>query len=313
MSVKLAFVGAGYMAHEHAKAFAASEGVEIVGVTGGRSAKASEFGAAFGCRAFASIAEMYAATEADAVVVAVPELACKNVCEHVFAFPWRALLEKPVGLDLAEAEHLLGLSQAAGRTDYVALNRRSYGVTRQARAMLDEAPAPRLIQVHDTQDLVAAREFGQPEAVIDNYMFANSVHLVDYLAVFGRGDIVDIRVPLVYDAAAPHSIAASVLFSSGDRAVYVGGWNLPGPWYVTVATADLRIELRPLEQLGFQRRGERKLTILDPDQDDVDFKPGLKYQAEQFLAAVRGGEADLATLADATATMRLVAGIYGRS
>ena len=311
--MKLVFVGAGYMAHEHAKAFVAIEGVEIAGVTGGRPAKASEFGAAFGCPMFASIAEMYAATGADAVVVAVPELACKNVCEQIFTFPWRALLEKPVGLDLAEAEHLLGLSQSGGRTDYVALNRRSYGVTRQARAMLDETPAPRLIQVHDTQDLVAAREFGQAERVIDNYMFANSVHLVDYLTVFGRGDVVDVRVLLAYDAAEPHSVAGSVLFSSGDRAVYVGGWNLPGPWYVTVANADLRIELRPLEQIGFQRRGERKLTMLDPVQDDVDFKPGLKYQADQFLAAVRGGEADLATLADATATMRLVARIYDRS
>lgn len=313
MAVKLVFVGAGYMAYEHAKAFSASEGVEIVGVTGGRSAKASEFGAAFGCPVFASIAEMYAATEADGVVVAVPELASKSVCEQIFNFPWRALLEKPVGLDLAEAEYLLGLSQAGGRTDFVALNRRSYGVTRLARAMLDETPAPRLIQIHDTQDLEAAREFGQPEQVIGNYMFANSVHLVDYLSVFGRGDVLDVRVSLPYDAVEPHSVSASVLFSSGDRAVYVGGWNLPGPWYVTVANTYLRIELRPLEQIGFQRRGERKLTILDPEQEDVDFKPGLKYQADQFLAAIRGGEADLATLADATATMRLVARIYDRS
>lgn len=313
MSVRLAFVGAGYMAREHAKAFAVNENVEIVGVTGGGNAKASEFGMTFGCPVFASIAEMYMTTGADAVVAAVPVLSCKSVCEQIFAYPWRALLEKPVGLDLVEAEHLLGLSSAGGRLDYVALNRRSYGVTRLARAMLDETPAPRLIQIHDTQDLLAVRELGHPERVVDNYMFANSVHLVDYLTVFGRGDVVDVQVPLTYDAAEPHSVVASVLFSSGDRAVYVGGWNLPGPWYVTVANADLRIELRPLEQIGFQRRGERKLTILDPVQDDVDFKPGLKYQADQFIAAVHGGEVDLATLADATATMRLVARIYDRS
>lgn len=313
MTVKLAFVGAGYMAHEHAKAFAAIEGVEIVGVTGGRSAKANQFAANYGCPVFESIAAMYAATGADGVVVAVPELACRSVCEQIFAFPWLALLEKPVGLDLAEAEYLLSLSQTGGRIDFVGLNRRSYGVTRQARKMLEETSAPRLIQIHDTQDLLAAREFGQPELVINNYMFANSVHLVDYLAVFGRGDVVDVRVQLPFDAAEPHSVAASVLFSSGDRAIYVGGWNLPGPWYVTVANVDLRIELRPLEQIGFQRRGERKLTTIAPSQDDVDFKPGLRYQADQFIAAVRGGDADLATLADATATMRLVARIYDRT
>lgn len=312
MTVKLAFVGAGYMAWEHAKAFSASEGVEIVGVTGGRSFKSNEFGAAFHCPVFESIPEMYAATRADGVVVAVPELACRDVCTQVFNFSWRALLEKPVGLDLCEAEYLLGLSLGAGRIDYVALNRRSYGATRLARAMLDETTGPRLIQIHDTQDLDDARDFGQPERVIDNYMFANSVHLLDYLAVFGRGDILEVQVPLPYNPAEPHSVAATVLFSSGDRAIYVGGWNLPGPWYVTVANSSLRIELRPLEQVSFQRRGDRKLMLLESVQDDADFKPGLKYQAQQFLTAIRGSEANIATLSSATETMRLIARIYDR-
>jgi predicted dehydrogenase len=143
-------------------------------------------------------------------------------------------------------------------------------------------------------------------------MFANSLHLVDYLAIFGRGDLVSIRSLHSYDPLKPHSVAAALEFSSGDRGVYVAGWDLPGPWYVTIANSTLRCELRPLEQLGYQRQGERKLVMVEPDPDDLTYKPGLKFQADQFLEAVAGRPTQLASLETATQTMRMVAAIYGR-
>jgi predicted dehydrogenase len=312
MTISIAFIGAGYMAVEHARALLATGKVTIAGVTGGKSRKTDDFAAQFACPIFPDIAALYQETHAQAVVLAVPELACRQACEQLFPYPWLALLEKPVGHNLGEAEFLLSLSQSLGRNDYVALNRRSYGATRAALAMLEETDGPRLIQIHDTQDLAGARAFGQPEAVVENYMFANSLHLVDYLAIFGRGDLVSIRSLHSYDPLKPHSVAAALEFSSGDRGVYVAGWDLPGPWYVTIANSTLRCELRPLEQLGYQRQGERKLVMVEPDPDDLTYKPGLKFQADQFLEAVAGRPTQLASLETATQTMRMVAAIYGR-
>lgn len=309
---RIAFVGAGFMATEHARAFAALPGVEIVGFVGRSPEKVRTLAESHGAPVFDDIASLWAETRADAVVVAVPELSCRAVCEQVFEYPWTSLLEKPVGRNLADAEHLLALAAEKQHRTFVALNRRSFAATRGALDTLAADDGPRFILVHDTQDTNVARSVGQPEAVIADWMFANSIHLVDYVRIFGRGEIEDVTVGLPFDDAKPDSVSATIRFSSGDRAVYFGAWNKPGPWYVTAANGQTRIELRPLEQLGVQKLGERALAIAEADPDDTNFKPGLLHQAREFLKLLSGSPSTLATLDDATQSMRLVARIYGR-
>ncbi|WP_163540502.1 Gfo/Idh/MocA family oxidoreductase, partial [Klebsiella pneumoniae] len=75
----------GYMAREHAKVFASLPNVQLVGVCGRSRERAEAFGASFGIPVFDDIEEMYRRTKADAVVVAVNELAMRAVCETCFA------------------------------------------------------------------------------------------------------------------------------------------------------------------------------------------------------------------------------------
>lgn len=308
---KIALVGAGYMAGEHAKAFASLPNVTLVGVCGRSQTRAASLAKAFGTRAFDSIDTLHRETQADAVVVAVNELSMQDVCNEVFAHPWLCLLEKPVGIDLAQAQAIQAAAQRAGTQAYVALNRRAYASTRSALAELDEDASPRLISVLDQQDMVSAREGGQPDAVVRNYMYANAIHLIDYLNLFGRGDIVSVQVVRPWTPEQPGHVVAAVHYSSGDCGVYQAVWDGPGPWSVTVTNRQVRVELRPLEKLGIQRRGERRLTELAPAPVDTEFKPGLRHQAEQIVAALSGANIDLASLHEATRSMALCADIYG--
>ena len=254
---------------------------------------------------------MYLATEADAVVVAVNELSMPEVASACFAHPWLCFLEKPVGVDLAQGESILAASVRAGARSYVALNRRSYASTRQALAELASDTSPRLISVLDQQDMGSAREGGQPDEVVRNYMYANSIHLVDYLTLFGRGDVVAVETVVPWTPRQPGFVVAAVRYSSGDSGVYQAVWDGPGPWSVTVTNKQVRLEMRPLERLGVQRRGERRLTEVPPDPVDTAFKPGLRHQAELVIAALRGNATSLATLEEATRSMALCARIYG--
>lgn len=308
---KIAIVGAGYMAQEHAKAFASLPNAEIVGVCGRRLVRAATLATAYGTRAFESIETMHRETQADAVVVAVNELAMRDVCVATFAHPWLCLLEKPVGVDLPEAQAIYAAAQRAGARAFVALNRRSYASTRQALAELAADDSPRLISVLDQQDMVAAREGGQPDAVVRNYMYANSIHLIDYLNLFGRGDIVSVQPAVRWTADRPGFVVSSVRYSSGDAGVYQAVWDGPGPWSVTVTNRLVRLELRPLEKLGIQRRGERRLTDPKVDAIDCEFKPGLRHQAEQIVGILNRAPTTLATLHEATRSMALCADIYG--
>ena len=308
---KIAIVGAGYMAQEHAKAFASLPEVAIVGVCGRTMAHAQALAAEYGARAFESIDTMRRETLADAVVVAVNELSMRDVCFAVFAHSWLCLLEKPVGINLAEAQAIQAAALSAGASAFVGFNRRSYASTRQALSALAADDGPRLISVLDQQDMVLARASGQPDAVVRNYMYANSIHLIDYLVLFGRGNIVSVHPSVPWTPEHPSHVVAVVRYSSGDVGVYQAVWNGPGPWSVTVTNGELRAELRPLEKLGLQRRGERVLTALALDAVDANFKPGLRHQAERIVAALGGAAIELATLEEATRSMALCADIYG--
>lgn len=312
-TIKVALVGAGYMATEHAKAFSGLPGVALAGVFSRTRARAEQLAASYsGMVVCDSVNEMYERTQADLVVVTVKELSMAAIAAECFAFPWAVLLEKPAGYDLDDATSILESAKNAGSKAYVALNRRAYSSTRQSLARLAGDAGTRFIKVMDQQDQQAARDiYKEPPEVVRNYMYANSIHLIDYLRVFGRGEITGVVPVVPWTPEKPGMVVSKIEFSSGDVGLYEGVWDGPGPWAVSVVTPQERLEMRPLEQAAVQLRGERKVTALDMDPDDIAFKPGLRYQATQAVAAVRGEPNHLPTLADSWQSMSLVARIFG--
>ena len=310
--MRVAFVGAGNMAREHIRAFADIPGVELAGIYSrtrrSAAALASEFAIKEVCE---SIAELYSKTSAGLLVIAVPELAVREVSEKAFHYSWVCLIEKPAGYDVSDAEAIAASAQEQRCTAFVALNRRHYSSTRAVLDELSVTEQPRLIHVYDQEDQLAARSSGQPELVIGNWMYANSVHVVDYLRVLGRGDVVRVEPYIRWNPAMPRFVAAKITLSSGDIGLYEAIWNGPGPWAVTVTTQEKRWELRPLERAASQSYGSRKLEPIAVHEWDAKFKPGLRLQAQEAVQAALGLPHSLPTLASALESMRLVQAIYG--
>jgi len=309
---KVAFVGAGAMAREHARAFRDVPGVELSGIHSRTRARAEALAAEYGIGVVAdSVAELHERTRAQLVVVSVPELSANSVAKACFAHGWTVLLEKPAGHDLADAQDIATAAERAGRMAYVALNRRHYSATRAAVSRLAGDPGPRYIKVQDQQDPAAALAAGQPPEVVANWMYANSIHVIDYFRVLGRGEIASVDPVIPWDPARPGIVVAKLAYASGETGLYEGIWNGPGPWAVAVSTPSQRLEMRPLEQLGVQRRGERKLEPQPAHARDAAFKAGFRLQAELAAAAALGRPTDLPTLRDGIETMRLVSRIFG--
>lgn len=314
---KVAIVGAGYMAKEHIRAFRDVPGVEIAGIhsrTRSRAeALAGEFQVPHVCD---SIPELFERTSADLVVVSVPELSAHDVCCACFEFPWTALIEKPVGYNVSDAEAIESVARSKGRRAYVALNRRHFGSTRAVVADLSTDPGPRFIRVRDQENPRAALLGGLPQLVADNLMYANSIHIIDYFSFLGRGRISSVTPVVRWDPASPSYVVARIDFESGDMGLYEAVWNRPAPWTVTVNTSDKYWEMRPLEKAASQtlagRKGIQK-GMLDPVNEepwDSQFKPGLRRQAELAVLAASGQQTELPTLQDALVTMRLTQAIY---
>jgi predicted dehydrogenase len=308
---KVAFVGAGYMTTEHLKAFKDVAGVELSGIYSRTRSRAEKLALEFDMTSVCdSVGELYEKTNADLVVISVPELSVREVCLGAFNHPWVCLIEKPAGYNLADGETILMGATAQERKAFVALNRRYHSSTRIVLDDIAKQDGPRMIHVFDQEDVIAARKAGQPELVVKNWMYANSIHVVDYLSILGRGEIISVDSIIPWTPEDPRFVMAKVTYDSGDVGIYEAVWNGPGPWAVTVTTQEKRWEMRPLEQASFQLYGSRKLEPAVTHEWDTKFKPGLRVQAGEAVKAVMGKPHNLPSLEDAMKTMRLIGAIY---
>lgn len=309
--IRVGLVGAGNMGREHLRAFADILGTELVGIHSRTYGKANALAAQFGIpHVCDSIADLHDRTQAQLVVIAVSETSVREVCLEAFKFPWICLIEKPAGYNVADAEAIAAAARQLGRHAFVALNRRHYSSTRTVLEDLVSSQGQRLIHVCDQEDCNAARDLGRSELVVQNWMYANSIHVIDYFKVLGRGEITAVEPTIRWNPEAPRFVAAKIDFSSGDIGLYEAVWNGPGPWAVAVTTQAKRWELRPLERAAFQTYGSRKLEPVAIHDWDTRFKPGFRAQAEEAVKSVQGRAHRLPALEEALESMRLVQRIY---
>ena len=220
---RVAFVGAGNIAQEHLLAFADMEHVILSGIFSRTRTRAETLAKKFHISGvYDSLDALYEGTHAALVVITVFETAMLSVSCEAFDYPWTVLLEKPPGYNRLQAQEILERAHKKNRRVFVALNRRFLSSTQAAIKDLNKNPHVRYIHVIDQQDQTQAKLQGQPDIVVQNYMYANSIHLVDYLRFFGRGSIELIQPILPWDPEKPGIVLAKILFSSGDIGIYEG-------------------------------------------------------------------------------------------
>lgn len=310
-AIRIGMIGAGSMAPEHIRAFNDIEGAEVVGIQNRTRGNAEKVAADTGVPHVAdNIADLYNDCSPDLVIVAVYEPAIESVIMECLNYPWSILMEKPVGMNFEEAKKIQSAASNADGTVWVGLNRRTMSSTRAALESLSEVEGGRYIYVQDQQGLDGARALGHIDSVVENWMYANSIHLIDYLLAFGRGEVKHIERIIPWNPENPGVVLAKIEFDSGDIGIYEGIWHGPGPWACTVTTSNIRWELRPLEHAKYQLAGERVLHDVEVANWDSDFKPGFRCQAEQVVAALRGQKSAVVSLDDAVESMRLVSEIF---
>jgi predicted dehydrogenase len=111
--VRFGVLGTGFWAEKvHAAALAAHPTAELVGVWGRDVAKAKAVGAQFDVPGFADVDELL--SQVDAVSLAVPPDVQVGLAERAAAAGKHLLLEKPIALDVADADRLVAAVRDAG-------------------------------------------------------------------------------------------------------------------------------------------------------------------------------------------------------
>lgn len=209
------------MATNHIKAFIDVPGVLLVGIHSRTLAHAQVLAESYGIpRVYDSIDELYTQTQAELVIVAVSELSVNAVCKEVFVYPWKVLVEKPAGYNLGDAEDIAAAAENAGRVAYIALNRRHYSSTRAVLDDLSTVKGQRFVQVFDQEDPMVALEAGTSPVVIENWMYANSIHLIDYFSLFCRGKVTSVEPVIKWNPLEPSIVVSKIQYSTGDVGIY---------------------------------------------------------------------------------------------
>lgn len=307
-TTRLAFIGAGGIAHRHIGVLESMDDVEIVGFFDPDAARADEAAGRTGARSFADIDAMIAEARPDALFICVPPFAHGPAEEAALRHRLPFFVEKPVALTLAAAEDIAG--RLDGLVTGVGFHWRWLdGVTRAEHAL--GGRKPRLMSGYWLDSTPPPRWWWRQDQ--SGGQFAEQVtHIVDMARRFG-GRAVRVFGLAEHTARAGFddldvatSSTASIQFDSGAianiSATCLLGWNHRVGLHLF--GDGIAIELTDRDVMIDTGHG-RPVTGNDGDP--------VWHQDRAFIDAVQGKENRIACdYADAVETLRIIDAI-GRS
>jgi predicted dehydrogenase len=141
--VRAGVIGVGTWGEKHARVYAGIPEAELVGVTDSDPERAREVAARHGVPAFESPEALLEACEA--VSIAVPTVAHREVCERAAAAGCHALVEKPMAFTLEDADAMISAARRHGVQLQIGQVERFNPAMLAAAAHLK---APRFIEAH---------------------------------------------------------------------------------------------------------------------------------------------------------------------
>ncbi len=298
------------MAEEYLKAISFLPNLKVAAIVSRNPISAKDLAEKYGIGYVAlNIKDAALKTKADCLIICVSELSTEEVVNSAVDFPWTILIEKPVGINHDQARRIV--ESCGERNDvYIALNRRHYGATREILNDLSKTNGNRFITLTDQQDQIAALNAGQPALVVDNWMYANSIHIIDYVNIFARGNLIKLIKNRVQLDDLAYVISADLEFDSGDYVKYLAYWNTPAKWSVEINVGDKHWQAKPLEKSRKLLLGKRDFSDFPDHAADIQAKPGLISMLIALEQQLSGKEFQLTSIQEGLQTMKLIEGIY---
>lgn len=308
---KICFVGAGRMTKEHLKVFSKIKNIKIAGITSRTIKKAKILQKNYPeLIIYKSLNKMLLDLKPDGVVVSVSENSLKKLCRILFKFKCALLIEKPIGCNIRQNLNILSqMKKYKKKNCYVALNRRFFDSTLKLVDELKKDRGKRTIYINDQQYNLQSIYPHKEKIVIKNMMYANSVHLLDYINILGRGKIKTVQTNISKEKKQSF-LCSNIIMTSGDKVNYNAIWNTPGRWGIRIFTDNFFYELSPLETLKIFDLKKLKTKKFKNGLNDINFKPGFMLQAIDFVKMIKKKSHSLIDIEDNFNTTKLINKIY---
>lgn len=312
MTLRIGFVGAGYIARVHATILKADPRVQIAAVTDLLPAAAADFHAAFGAAVHESVDALLGAV--DAVYVTTPNVAHRDPVVKALRQGIHVFCEKPMATTLAEAAEIREAAEGARCLYQLGFNRRFAPVYQQARSLIDSgALSPRLAHMKMNRgELQHPPWVGNPERT-GGFLYETTIHLLD-MARFLMGPVAAVQCKgraNIYREM--DDFAMLLTFESGAMATFASSAH--ATWWSPFERVELFgdhacLETQEMRQISYT------LGLGQPVQMQ-DFTPlvqarqwGYAEEDDRFVTAVLAGGPSPVGPADAYRAVELVEACY---
>lgn len=319
--LRVLILGTGGMASNHAAAFAAIPGVQVVAGVDTRPEPLAAFNAAHGIgRGFASVDEALAWGEFDAVSNVTPDAAHYPTTMPLLAAGKHVLCEKPLATNAADAQAMARAAAAAGVVNMVNLSYRNVPALQKAAAMVraGDIGTVRHFEASYLQSWLTQPAWGDwktdpkwlwrvstahgSKGVLGDV----GIHILDFATFIAAQDAAQVSCLLrTFDKAPGGQIGDYVLDANDSATMQIvltngGLGTVAATRFASGHLNDLRLriygDLGGLE-VGFEGGVSKLRACLSPDLEaalwhDVDAPP-VPTVYQRFVAAIRGeGAAD---------------------
>ncbi|MCJ1899467.1 MULTISPECIES: Gfo/Idh/MocA family oxidoreductase [Paracoccus] len=319
--VRLLVIGTGGMAANHARAFAAIPGVELVGGVDPRPEPLAAFNAEHGiARGFASLDEALAWGAFDAATNVTPDAAHYPTTMPLLAAGKHVLCEKPLATNAADAGAMAEAAVRAGVVNMVNLSYRDVPALQKAAAMVREGKIGevRHFEASYLQSWLTQPGWGDwrtdpkwlwrvstahgSKGVLGDV----GIHILDFATYIAGQDAAQVSCLLKTFDKAPEGRIGDYVLDANDSAtmqiVLENGalGTVAATRFATGHLNDLRLRLygdRGGLEVGFENRVSRLRACLSPDLETAAWHevecPPVPTIYQRFIAAIRGeGAAD---------------------
>ncbi|BFT71119.1 Gfo/Idh/MocA family protein [Paenibacillus sp. P36] len=309
--MKVAVVGCGGMGQWHAKCYAKMPGVELVGVCDVQLESAVEAANKVGTAAFSSFEEMLSAVSFDVVSVAVPTFVHKEVVLQAARAGKHVICEKPVALNLEDAQDMISCCEENGVRLFIGHVVRFFPEYAQMKQQMDAGQIGRVgvanarrVGSHPGEARPWFLDADKSGGVIVDLM----VHDIDFMR-WTLGEVKSVYGMNKCEGTMDYALV-TLVFESGAVANLEAFWGYPGSFRYAAEFAGseglVRTDSMSAQSLQIRKAAppESGGKAVEIPQSPNFFDP-YYIELEHFLSCIRDGSQPIVTAQDACEALRI--------
>ncbi|MBN3524716.1 Gfo/Idh/MocA family protein [Paenibacillus apiarius] len=311
--MKIAVVGCGGMGRVHALEFAKMPNVELVGVCDIVPELAESLARQTGTSAFASFDAMMSSVKADIVSVAVPSYLHKELVIQAAAAGKHVICEKPIALNVEDAEEMVRVCEANGVQLFVGHVVRFFPEYAQIKHQIDAGQIGKVgvanakrVGAHPGNVKAWYKDTDKSGGVIVDLM----VHDIDFMR-WTLGEVKSVYAMNKYDDDMDYALV-TLVFESGAVANMEGFWGYPGSFHYAaefagtaglVQSDSLKAQSLQIRKSGAEADGGNFVEI----PQSPGYRNPYTVELEHFIGCIRDGIEPIVTAWDACRALNIAA------